>query len=82
MPNSPPDTPAADQYSLEAIVRGVADDLIALRKGAISIQDAQARAQLAKQYMNGARLIINARRSLEEAAKPTRSRLPSRDMAT
>jgi hypothetical protein len=51
-------------------VRGVADDLVALRKGEISIKDAQTRALLAKQYMNGVRLVMNARRSLENAAKP------------
>lgn len=57
-------------YSLDAIVKGIADDLVALRAGQISIKDAQARAMLAKQYMNGVRLVINARRSLEAAALP------------
>lgn len=66
-------TDTADQYSLDAIVKGIADDLIALRAGRISIKDAQARALLAKQYMNGVRLVINARQSLEAAAKPARS---------
>lgn len=56
-------------YSLDAIVRGIADDLVALRQGKISIKDAQARALLAKQYMNGVRLVLNARNSLESAAK-------------
>lgn len=64
-----------DQYSLDAIVKGIADDLIALRAGAISIKDAQTRALLAKQYMNGVRLVINARRSLEDNARP--AALPS-----
>lgn len=59
-----------DRHSLESIVKGIADDLVALRKGEISIKDAQARALLAKQYMNGVRLVMNARRSLENAAKP------------
>lgn len=57
-------------YSLDVIVRGIADDLVALRAGDISIKDAQARAMLAKQYMNGVRLAINARKSLEDAARP------------
>lgn len=62
-------TDIGDRYSLDAIVKGIADDLIALRAGTISIKDAQARALLAKQYMNGVRLVINARNSLEAAAK-------------
>lgn len=66
-------TDTADQYSLDAIVKGIADDLIALRTGAISIKDAQARALLAKQYMNGVRLVMNARNSLEAAAKPVKA---------
>lgn len=68
----------ADQYSLDAIVKGIADDLIALRAGRISIKDAQARALLAKQYMNGVRLVMNARRSLEANAKPVNC-LPSNE---
>lgn len=60
----------ADNYSLETIVRGIADDLVALRAGTISIRDAQARALLAKQYMNGVRLVLNARNSLEQSALP------------
>ncbi|MGW8203017.1 hypothetical protein ACWGM0_10775 [Sphingomonas bisphenolicum] len=63
-------TDLGDRYSLDMIVRGIADDLLALRAGTISIKDAQARALLAKQYMNGVRLVINARKSLEETARP------------
>ncbi len=62
-------TDLGEPYSLDAIVKGIADDIIALRAGKISIKDAQARAMLAKQYMNGVRLVINARNSLELAAK-------------
>ncbi|QUT07945.1 hypothetical protein KFK14_11455 [Sphingobium phenoxybenzoativorans] len=63
-------TDVASPYSLDAIVKGIADDLVSLRRGEISIKDAEARAMLAKQYMNGVRLVINARQSLEAAAKP------------
>lgn len=56
--------------SLDAIVKGLAQDLVDLRAGKISIKDAQTRALLAKQYMNGVRIVLNARRSLEENAKP------------
>jgi hypothetical protein len=66
-----PDAPdVASPYSLDVIVKGIADDLLALRAGTISIKDAQARALLAKQYMNGVQLVINARRSLEDEARP------------
>jgi hypothetical protein len=74
----PATTDTGDQYSLDAIVKGIADDLIALREGRISIKDAQARALLAKQYMNGVRLVMNARKSLEGAAKPVAA-LPGRE---
>lgn len=63
-------TDMGDRYSLDMIVRGIADDLVALRAGRISIKDAQARSMLAKQYMNGVRLVINARKSLEDGARP------------
>ncbi|AOF98108.1 hypothetical protein [Sphingobium sp. RAC03] len=63
-------TDLGERYSLDVIVRGIADDLVALRAGTISIKDAQARALLAKQYMNGVRLAINARKSLEDGARP------------
>jgi len=72
-------TDVAGPYSLDAIVKGIADDLIALREGRISIKDAQARALLAKQYMNGVRLVINARQSLEGNAKALPSRRGARD---
>ncbi len=62
-------TDAGSKYSLEAIVQGIADDLLALRAGTISVKDAQARALLAKQYMNGVRLVLNARNSLEQSAR-------------
>ncbi|EJU15131.1 hypothetical protein LH128_00070 [Sphingomonas sp. LH128] len=63
-------TDTAERYSLDMIVKGIADDLVALRAGSISIKDAQARALLAKQYMNGVRLVMNARQSLEASARP------------
>lgn len=68
MDNAPADM--TSKYSLETIVQGIADDLVALRAGTISVKDAQARAMLAKQYMNGVRLVMNARKSLELGAKP------------
>lgn len=65
----------ASPYSLDAVVKGLADDLVALRNGKISIKDAQARALLAKQYMNGVRIVINARQSLEANSRPVGGRI-------
>lgn len=67
MPNETADI--TDRYSLDMIVRGIASDLLDLRSGKISIKDAQARALLARQYMNGVRLVLNARNSLEQSAR-------------
>ena len=74
---SDPLTDAASKYSLNAVVFGIADDLVLLRAGKISVKDAQTRALLAKQYMNGVRLVLNARKSLEDMAK--QATLPARD---
>ncbi len=70
-------TDVGSKYSLEAIVQGIADDLLALRAGTISVKDAQARALLAKQYMNGVRLVLNARNSLELGARKVTGSLGS-----
>ena len=60
-------SPLSDRLGMDAMIRGIAEDLQALRAGQISVQDAQTRAMLAKQYFNGVRLVINARKSLETA---------------
>lgn len=61
---------AGQKTGLETVVLGIAEDLAALRSGKISVKDAEVRAQLAKQYMNGVRLVLNARKSLEQDARP------------
>lgn len=63
-------SPASEQLSLDKIINGLAGDLEALRAGQISINDAMARAALAKQVFNGVRLYLNASRMLSDAAKP------------
>ncbi len=62
-------SPLGERFSLDTVVSGLADDLAALRAGEISIEDARVRAELAKQFMNGIRLFINAQRYLEDRAK-------------
>lgn len=47
---------------------GIINDLDDLRNGKISVKDAQARAELAKQAMNGVRLVINAQKFIENKA--------------
>lgn len=61
--------PITGAWRIDAVICGLADDLDALRAGTISIADASARAALAKQIFNGARLAINARRTFEGAAR-------------
>ena len=61
-----------DRFSMESMINGIACDLQDLREGKISIQDARVRADLAKQFINGIRMIITARNSLEQNAKPVR----------
>ncbi len=58
-----------ERFSLDEVVNGLADDLRMLRGGQISVEDARVRAELAKQVMNGIRLVINAQKYLEERAR-------------
>jgi hypothetical protein len=62
-------SPLAERFSLDEVVNGLADDLRALRAGRISVEDARVRAELAKQIMNGVRLVINASKYLSEGAR-------------
>ena len=69
MARQPEHSPLDEQFSLEDVIKGLAADLSELRAGKISIDDAKARAELGKQIMNGVRLVINARKSLEGGAR-------------
>lgn len=57
--------PLSDRFNLESVVLGLVSDLAELRGGRISVEDARARAELAKQVMNGVRMVINAQKFLE-----------------
>jgi hypothetical protein len=63
-------TPVADALGLHCIIKGLADDLRALREGAITPADAISRAALAKQIWNGCRVYLNASAMLERRARP------------
>lgn len=63
-------TPVADELNLKDVVNGLAQDLIDLRAGKISPAEAHARAALAKQIWNGARIYLQAIKTIQSAAKP------------
>ena len=69
--------PVADRLNLEAIIAALARDIDELRAGQISVQDAMARATLAKQMFNGVRLYMHGMKMLSDAARPTKALEPA-----
>ena len=69
-------TPVSDELSLKDTIVGLSKDLHDLRAGKISPADAHARAAVAKQIWNGARIYLQAIKTIEAQAKdanpPTR----------
>lgn len=63
-------TPVSDELSLKDTIIGLSNDLKALREGKISPADAHARAAVAKQIWNGARIYLQAIKTLEAKASP------------
>lgn len=63
-------TPVADALGIRSVIDGLASDLQDLRSGAISPVDAMARAHLAKQFFNGARLVLLAMKELSPPKAP------------
>lgn len=64
-------SPMNERFALDDVILGLAEDLRALRARQITISDASARAELAKQIFNGVRLAINAQRLLSDRARLT-----------
>ena len=62
-------TPVSDELSLKDTIIGLSQDLKDLRDGKISPADAHARAAVAKQIWNGARIYLQAIKTLEAQAK-------------
>lgn len=62
-------TPVADELNLKDVVKGLAQDLTDLRAGKISPAEAHARAALAKQIWNGARIYLQAIKTIQDTAK-------------
>jgi hypothetical protein len=59
-------TPVADALGLKTLIRDLSADLSDLRAGAITVNDALARAALAKQIWNGVRLYMAVGKSIEK----------------
>ena len=59
-------TPVADALGLKTLIRDLAADLSDLRAGTITVNDALARAALAKQIWNGVRLYMAVGKSVEK----------------
>lgn len=59
-----------ERFSIDAVINGLANDLVELRAGKISVENALTRAALARQLFNGVRLVIQGQRMLAEKAKP------------
>lgn len=62
-------TPVSDDLNLRDTIVGLTTDLKDLRDGKISPADAHARAALAKQIWNGARIYLQAIKTMEARAK-------------
>lgn len=62
--------PVSDALGIRGVIDGLATDLQELRDGKITPADAIARAQLAKQFFNGARLVMAALNTLDKPARP------------
>jgi hypothetical protein len=58
-------TTLADTFQLRPFVQSLMDDLKALRAGEISVPDAYARAQLARQVLRGVSLAVTAQKFIE-----------------
>jgi len=61
--------PATEALLLVDIIKGLANDLDALRAGKITVSDAMARSMLAKQIFNGVRIYMNGTKLLSGHAK-------------
>ncbi len=61
--------PVADRFSMDDVINGLASDLQELRDGKITIENARVRAEMAKQYLSGVRLVVTAQKFLQESAR-------------
>lgn len=66
------DADLAPRVDLDEVIADLVGDLKELRAGTLSVKDARARAELAREVMRGFRLVIEARKFLAMNAKPIR----------
>lgn len=72
-------TPVSDDLSLKDTIIGLSQDLKDLRVGKISPAEAHARATLAKQIWNGARIYLQAIKTIQQNAMPVAEIGPQQD---
>lgn len=60
----------SESLNLQSLIAGLMGDLKALRDGKISIQDAKARAELARQILRGVHYVVQAQKYLSSQALP------------
>lgn len=61
----------AERLNLQDLIGGLVGDLRALRRGEISVREAHARAELARQILRGVHYVVQAQRVIEQRSKPT-----------
>lgn len=74
-------TPVSDALGIRGVIDGLATDLQDLRAGKISPVDAMARAHLAKQFFNGARLVLMAIKEIDQPKTPKKAKAISDEAA-
>lgn len=62
--------PLAERLDLATLIAGLMDDLKSLRMGKITIREAHARAELARQILRGVHYVVTAQKYLEGRALP------------
>lgn len=60
----------ADGLNLADLIQGLANDLKDLRAGRISVRDARARAELARQILRGVHYVVTAQKFIAGQALP------------
>ena len=66
----------AERLDLATLIAGLIGDLKSLRAGQISVREAHARAELARQILRGVHYVVTAQKYLEGRALPS----PAKEM--
>lgn len=65
--------PLTERFNLVEFTDSLIGDLNALRAGRISVKDAMARAEIAKQVLRSVGFVVSAQKYLSENAKPIKA---------